>query len=481
MTLSPPYEHLAKTQGSILAKLLLTQKLLPDSDPQADVWIVALVTRIGFWALFFWLQQRLDDALQQAKTRGLSLHRHRTIRVACLLGNLELDSPYLYDRRTKRGERPLGDLFGWYGDGRTDAVEQALSDFGIHDSFAQAKQRFERHYVTRLGDSAPRQATLAAAKSAGVFLEFKLDQMAQPYALPPAERPGTASELLVQSDGCFLRTGRLVPANQALALGHTQGASETEMARLAQRVKQGATHCRIQIWREAHSGLVRRKTQKEPSVLARRCSRNQAVSDLWKLSCSHGLDFESKVLAIGDGGNGLKEGFEEYFARVEYLLDWRHLEVEHFQETAKAMGMEEHLGRRWARVKMERVAKGEAMEVLGEVQSLHEQMKSKAGAQAPPGEERVGKLVKYIEKYIYCMEYDRWREEGWPIGSSEVESLHKRLIQKRMKVTGACWREEHLDPMLALRTMAMNPGWWQEFWEWEIERRETQRQARVAA
>ena len=43
------------------------------------------------------------------------------------------------------------------------------------------------------------------------------------------------------------------------------------------------------------------------------------------------------------------------------------------------------------------------------------------------------------------------------------------------------WREENLDPMLALRTVALNPGWWEEFWEWEFERRERERKTRAAA
>ena len=77
--------------------------------------------------------------------------------------------------------------------------------------------------------------------------------------------------------------------------------------------------------------------------------------------------------------------------------------------------------------------------------------------------------------------YDKWKAKGDPIESSEVESLHKRRVQKRMKVTGTCGREENLGPMLALQTLQYHDGWWVAFWEWEYERRATARKKDAAA
>lgn len=481
MALDPPYEDLAKKQGSQLAALLQQRHLQPDSDDLSDFWVLAFVVRIGFWMLTFLVRARVEQAVRAARPDGLRPWRHHDVCVTSLLGNLTLPSPYLYSRKTRESSRPLRDLFGWYDHCRTDAVERALSDFGAHDSFALSKQRFERHYFATIGDSAPRDTTLAVAQRAAEFVDAKLDQMAQDYDLPPAQRRVCAKQMLVESDGCLLRTGVVTPASQAIETAERLGASETELERLKRAVGSGVERCRIQIWREVHSGLARRKEQAEPSVLGRRCSRNEAVGQLFKLACSHGLEFDTQVLALGDGGNGLKEAFEEHFARVHFLLDWRHMEVEHLEETARALGMCEAMSKRWARVRIERMARGEALEVLAELTSKHLELEAAGGEEAKPGHERLDKLLKYIEKHIKNVDYDRWREQGWPIGSSEVESLHKRLIQKRMKLNGACWREENLDPMLALRTVALNPGWWEEFWDWEFERRQHERKTRAAA
>lgn len=483
MALDPAYEDFAQTQGRLLAEQLRQLELaLPwqHSPAQADRIMRELTDAIGLSALQASLSRQTDELVARAKDQGLTTHSCSTITVTVLQGTLEVESPYLYDRRTGRSWRPLKDHFGLWGDSRSDCVEQALSEFGAHESFRHAQQRFERHYPARVGDSAPRDATLGVAAHARDFVEQTLDEMAQAYDVPPAKR-SRAREMLVESDGCLLRTGEFADMDEALDKARQRDASETELERLEELKANGAQRCRILIWREVHSGLARRKEQRLPSVVARHSSRHQAVSDLFGLACGHGLSFDTEVLAIGDGGTGLKSAFEEHFAKLDYLLDWRHMEVEHLQETAGLLGMREEAAQRWASVHMERMARGEALSVLGELQSQYEAMKPEEDEEPAPGVERLGKLVKYVEKYIHCVAYDQWRQAGWPIGSSEVENLHKRLIQKRMKLAGACWKEENLDPMLALRTAALNDGWWEAFWEWEHQRRQDARKKLAAS
>ena len=50
-----------------------------------------------------------------------------------------------------------------------------------------------------------------------------------------------------------------------------------------------------------------------------------------------------------------------------------------------------------------------------------------------------------------------------PIGSGEVESAHRYVIQKRLKLPGAWWREDHAQNLLKLRTMRANHRW-DDYW-----------------
>ena len=55
---------------------------------------------------------------------------------------------------------------------------------------------------------------------------------------------------------------------------------------------------------------------------------------------------------------------------------------------------------------------------------------------------------------------NRW---GYPIGSGEIESAHKSIPQKRLKIPGASWNADSIDPMLALRILRAD-DWWEDFW-----------------
>jgi len=50
-----------------------------------------------------------------------------------------------------------------------------------------------------------------------------------------------------------------------------------------------------------------------------------------------------------------------------------------------------------------------------------------------------------------------------PIGSGEIESAHRYIIQERLKITGAWWKEENAADMLALRINRANRNW-ESYW-----------------
>ena len=46
-----------------------------------------------------------------------------------------------------------------------------------------------------------------------------------------------------------------------------------------------------------------------------------------------------------------------------------------------------------------------------------------------------------------------------PIGSGKIESAHRYVLQKRLKLTGAWWTVENANDMLALRIIRVNDDW----------------------
>ena len=66
---------------------------------------------------------------------------------------------------------------------------------------------------------------------------------------------------------------------------------------------------------------------------------------------------------------------------------------------------------------------------------------------------------QYLAKRKDPLDYAGARAAGLPIGSGEVESGHRHLIQQRLKIAGAWWTLPNTEVMLQLRTTRANHAW----------------------
>ncbi len=79
------------------------------------------------------------------------------------------------------------------------------------------------------------------------------------------------------------------------------------------------------------------------------------------------------------------------------------------------------------------------------------------------GAKEIETLANYLIRFQDCVYYRKFARLGLPIGSGEIESAHKYIPQKRLKIPGATWHPLTINPMLALRIIRAN-DWWSEFW-----------------
>ena len=57
------------------------------------------------------------------------------------------------------------------------------------------------------------------------------------------------------------------------------------------------------------------------------------------------------------------------------------------------------------------------------------------------------------------LDYKAALDQGLPIGSGEIESAHRYIVQQRLKLPGAWWTPDNVDSMLALRITRANNKW----------------------
>ena len=70
---------------------------------------------------------------------------------------------------------------------------------------------------------------------------------------------------------------------------------------------------------------------------------------------------------------------------------------------------------------------------------------------------------RYLSNRKDQLDYKGAIEKGLPIGSGEIESAHRYVIQKRLKLPGAWWITDNVESMLRLRVVRANDDW-QEYW-----------------
>jgi hypothetical protein len=363
------------------------------------------------------------------------------VRFKTLFGEVEVESPYLRSAQSGESARPMKDVLGVEGEQYSEAVQRALVDFGSEKSFARAAMSFEEHYGWQVGRTTLRNQTLQAAQEAASYLDERLLQGTRTYE-QAALFPPRVPTLLMGLDGCEIRTGVYMKAAEA-------GMSDRPAH---QRV-------RVENWRDVRTGLARPLHADERLYVCRMDSYDEVLEQLFGVACLQGMTPRTQVVVPGDGAKGLREAVVTVFPGAQYILDHPHLKS-HFYDTANTLGLEDPERHQWVKGYMDQLWACEIDEVLSSLQQQQEQ--------AP--NERRRQLIDHLWRFEDSVDYGAYHACGWPLGSGEVESAHRYIPQERLKIAGACWNPDNVNPMLALRVVRAN-HWWDEFWQWRLERR----------
>jgi len=425
------YTHFIHQTSHELANLLLAtldaERL--EQVQYADQEAKAILRQVGQQAMRLVFATLAERVTAEAQAEGFTVERRPSIRVDTLFGAIEIESPYVW--RTGEGHRPVKERLKVSHATRTPAVERALADFGAEESFAQASVRFAEHYGFCVGASTVGRVVTSVAREAAEYLAEKLTAAEVEYERARAGRHGVA-ELLAELDGCEIRTVQC----QTIRDGATQ--------KIISRMRELE-------WREVRVGLAGRLGSATRTYVARLGSYAEIGRDLFRAAIIEGLSPATKVIGVADGGQGLREELALQFPRLQFILDKSHV-VGHLYETAEALAYDGRRREQWVTRKVAQLSAGGVKKVLRELRRKAQSC------------ERAGRLRAYLERFQDALCYDRFKAAGYPVGSGEVESAHRYIPQKRLKIAGASWKAETVNQMLALRLIRAN-GWWAEFWQ----------------
>lgn len=330
-------------------------------------------------------------------------------------GQVEVVEQLLRLGRRGAALRPFCQRAGVQPRGYSRPLQRVLADFGAEASFARAAERVREHYQIDVPSSAVRKQTLChGRKMSGLALKHK----------GPLPR-----QIITEMDGS------MVPVMQP---GSGPDARKDKTL----------------LWREARLCMARGVDQAQ-GVYGATMGSADIASGLWReTALQAGLHDQAFVHGVGDGAPWIVDKFGENFVQQgRYLIDYYHVSeyLAAAAPTVAAKGKEQS----WRHRQQGRLLNNQSQKVL---RSMDPHQESASAAETP-----VRDACRYLKERQNHLDYACARRHKLPIGSGEIESGHRHVIQQRLKLSGAWWKEINLEPILQLRVARAN-NLWESYW-----------------
>jgi len=184
---------------------------------------------------------------------------------------------------------------------------------------------------------------------------------------------------------------------------------------------------------------------------------DEAGKELFDCACRAGFGRGTYLHAVGDGAVWICGQVKKWFdSQGHYLVDFCHV-CEYLEGAATACSGKSGKAS-WLNRRKSLLQKGHVKNVIAALRPYSEP-KTVEESNAP-----VRGCLRYLENRTGQFDYPEAQARGLPIGSGEIESAHRYIIQERLKIAGAWWTPENARFMLALRVDRAD-GYWNRYWE----------------
>lgn len=272
-------------------------------------------------------------------------------------------------------------------------LERVLTDFGADSSFAQAVAKVREHYGIQVSVSAVRQTT----QKHGSLMQMELEVEAR---MPEKG----VRQLIAEIDGVFVPIVEMVER-------------ETD-----QRKRRFCKYTEARLCLAGQVGSLERRYRAVIGSVG-------AAGRNWKACVVEaGGGDNTQLHCVGDGAGWIVSQVREQFGKqAGFLVDFYHLS-EYSGAAAEAVAGSQ--ARSWLRKTQLKMKENRWAEVLKELENYIE-AEGIGEAEAP-----VRSCYRYIGHRKENPDYRGAIEKGLPIGSGEIESGNKSVVQSRLKIAG---------------------------------------------
>lgn len=302
-------------------------------------------------------------------------------------------------------------------------LQRVLTDFGAESSFGKAARHLKEHYGIEVPGGAVRQIT---ERHAEVML-------GEQQVCRELSESGRQSQLIGEMDGS------MVP-----------------LVAVKEESSEDRRKTRAVSWQEARLVLARVPGTVSARFGATMGSADEAGDQLTDCVVQLGGGSKTKIHCVGDGAPWIAEQVERCFGRqASYLVDFYHVS-QYLASAAEAIAPAQ--ARQWLHRQQSHL-KANRLKTVLQALAAHQEPAQRTAADAP-----VRVCYRYLSKRAQHLDYRLALKKGLPIGSGEIESAHRSVIQERLKIAGAWWKKDNAKKMMALRIRRANQEW-QSYWQ----------------
>lgn len=321
-------------------------------------------------------------------------------------------------REGSRLSARLGTVIGVVCRTASGPLQRVLTDFGADHAFGRVPGKLKEHYGIEMPASTIRRITERHAERC----------LEKESARTIEAKPAAGRMFIGEIDGC------MVPVVET-AGGEGDQRKNKQLS-----------------WKEARLCLVRETSRATP-VFGGNFQGGPAESGRQWARCARlaGFGPGARLHAVGDGALWIAEQVEAQFgAQGRYLVDFYHLS-EYLGHAAPVCAPE--APDRWLETQQAQLKSNRSAAVLTALEPFVE----------PDENGPVAACRRYLQNRTDYLDYQGALAQGLPIGSGEIESAHRYVIQERLKLPGAWWKIDTVKAMLALRIKRAN-GEWDDLW-----------------
>lgn len=209
-------------------------------------------------------------------------------------------------------------------------------------------------------------------------------------------------------------------------------------------------------WQEARLIMTHPKGSVSPVSGCTLGSTDDAGDILLSCAIRSGMGQKTEVHCVGDGAPRIA-GQTDRVSGVQgsFLIDFYHL-CGYLSDASGVCSPSDPDP--FFRRQKQLVKEGRLSEAVSRMRAYTEP------SSVPDNKAPVRRCIRYITNRPDQFRYKESEEKGLPVGSGEIESAHRYIVQKRLKIAGAWRKENNAQDMLPLRVLRAN-GAWKSYWK----------------